>query len=175
MVGGIGRISYGGVYGSVAAYMQPGSLRPGPASEEELSLGGLERDVQKGIDDPLKKAKGKEECQTCKNRKYQDGSDENVSFKSASKIDPNAVEARVRAHEQEHVANAYDKAQQMNGKVLRASVSLKFAICPECGRTYCAGGTTSTAIQYNKENPYEKNKVAMGDEAFKGNNLDEAV
>ena len=26
----------------------------------------------------------KGECQTCKNRKYQDGSNENVSFKSAS-------------------------------------------------------------------------------------------
>lgn len=40
-----------------------------------------------------------QECQTCKNRKYQDGSDENVSFKSASHISPASSGARVRAHE----------------------------------------------------------------------------
>ena len=33
----------------------------------------------------------KGECQTCKNRKYQDGSNENVSFKSASHISPPAT------------------------------------------------------------------------------------
>ena len=46
------------------------------------------------------------ECQTCKERKYQDGSDENVSFKSAQHISPEAAAARVRGHEQEHVSNA---------------------------------------------------------------------
>ena len=40
-----------------------------------------------------------EECQTCKNRKYQDGSDEMVSFKSAAHISPQAAAGRVRAHE----------------------------------------------------------------------------
>ena len=30
------------------------------------------------------------ECETCKNRKYQDGSDEMVSFKSAAHISPEA-------------------------------------------------------------------------------------
>lgn len=53
-----------------------------------------------------------EECQTCKNRKYQDGSDEMVSFKSAAHISPQAAAGRVRAHEGEHVSNAYDKAAQ---------------------------------------------------------------
>ena len=48
-----------------------------------------------------------QECQTCKNRKYQDGSDEMVSFKSAAHISPEASASRVRAHEQEHVSNAY--------------------------------------------------------------------
>ena len=38
-----------------------------------------------------------EECQTCKNRKYQDGSDEMVSFKSAAHISPQAAAGRVRA------------------------------------------------------------------------------
>ena len=31
------------------------------------------------------------ECQTCKNRKYADGSDENVSYKSAAHIAPGAA------------------------------------------------------------------------------------
>ena len=71
------------------------------------------------------------ECQTCKERKYQDGSDENVSFKSAQHISPEAAGARVRAHEQEHVSNAYSKAQQNGGKVINASVSIHTAVCPE--------------------------------------------
>ena len=49
------------------------------------------------------------ECETCSNRKYQDGSDEMVSFKSAAHISPEASATKVRAHEQEHVSNAYEK------------------------------------------------------------------
>ena len=76
------------------------------------------------------------ECETCKNRKYQDGSDEMVSFKSAQHISPQSAPARVRGHEAEHVSNAYKEAAMNNGKVLQASVSIKTAVCPECGRTY---------------------------------------
>lgn len=114
----------------------------------------------------------KTECQTCKERKYQDGSDEMVSFKSAAHISPEASAARVRAHEQEHVSNAYKKATQGEGKVLQASVRLKTAICPECGRSYVAGGTTTTKIQYREDNPYGKNNKALQAEAFKGNHMD---
>jgi len=92
-----------------------------------------------------------EECETCKNRKYQDGSDENVSFKSAQHISPESAAARVRAHEGEHVANAYSKAMKDGGKVLRASVSIHTDICDECGKVYVSGGTTSTTIQYPGE------------------------
>lgn len=91
------------------------------------------------------------ECQTCKERKYQDGSNENVSFKSPTHISPNAAAGAVRAHEGEHVANAYSKAAKDNGKVIRASVSIHTAICPECGITYVSGGTTNTTIKYSKE------------------------
>ena len=62
----------------------------------------------------------KGECQTCKNRKYQDGSNENVSFKSASHISPEAAGIRVAAHEAEHVSNAYTKAAEGNGLTGRA-------------------------------------------------------
>ena len=98
------------------------------------------------------------ECETCKERKYQDGSNEMVSYKSATHISPQAAPSAVRAHEGEHVANAYKKAAQNNGKVLQASVAIHTAVCPECGRTYVSGGTTTTKIMYkNEENPYVKN------------------
>lgn len=104
------------------------------------------------------KRSGAIECQTCKNRKYQDGSDEMVSFKAPGHISPQASGSRVRAHEQEHVSNAYSKAADGDGRVISASVSLKTAICPECGRSYVSGGTTTTQIKYNTDNPYEENK-----------------
>ena len=114
-----------------------------------------------------------EECQTCKERKYQDGSDENVSFKSATHISPESAGARVRAHEQEHVSNAYKKAAQKDGKVINASVSIHTAICSECGRTYVSGGTTNTTIKYsNEENPYQKERKAQDAINLIGANID---
>ena len=44
------------------------------------------------------------ECQTCKERKYQDGSDDpGVSFKTAQHIAPEMAASEVRGHEMEHV------------------------------------------------------------------------
>ena len=61
---------------------------------------------QKGAVDKSKTT----ECQTCKNRKYVDGSNEaNVSFKNAAHISPEAASSAVRAHEGQHVSNAYHK------------------------------------------------------------------
>lgn len=116
------------------------------------------------------------ECQTCKERKYQDGSNENVSFKSAAHISPNAAGTAVRAHESEHVANAYSKAAQKNGTVVSASVSIHTSICPECGRTYVSGGTTNTTIRYTDEsNPYQKNQKALDAMRLTGSNVDYAA
>ncbi|MCM1159827.1 MAG: hypothetical protein NC412_01265 [Roseburia sp.] len=116
-----------------------------------------------------------EECQTCKNRKYQDGSDEMVSFKSAAHISPTASASAVRAHEQEHVSNAYKDAAQNNGKVLQASVSIRTAVCPECGRTYVAGGETRTQIKYyNEENPYQQDLKGSDKVKYLGMNVDMA-
>ncbi len=116
------------------------------------------------------------ECQTCKNRKYQDGSDEMVSFKSAAHISPQASASRVRAHEQEHVSNAYKKAYMNNGKVVSATVSIHTAVCPECGRTYVSGGETNTQIRYfNEENPYQKAKKTADSTIYAGRNINAAV
>ena len=115
------------------------------------------------------------ECDTCKNRKYQDGSDEMVSFKSAAHISPNAAASTVRSHEQEHVSNAYKKAAMNNGKVISASVSLHTSVCPECGRSYVSGGETNTQIKYyNEENPYQQDKKATDGIKYIGMNIDAA-
>lgn len=157
-------------------------------SAEKTALYGLqtgrkiedgEPDKVGGIKNPgesTKVAPGKKsspaECQTCKERKYQDGSDEMVSFKSAAHISPNAAGAAVRAHEQEHVSNAYKKASEKNGEVINASVSIHTAVCPECGRTYVSGGTTTTQIKYkNEDNPYQKNKKAYDAMGLRGANI----
>lgn len=117
---------------------------------------------------------GQEECETCKNRKYQDGSDEaNVSFKSAAHVSPEAAGSAVRAHEQQHVSNAFKKAEMDNGKVLRASVTIHTDICPECGRSYVSGGTTETQIKYyNEENPYQQNLKTTDGMKYRGMNVD---
>ena len=161
----------GYVYGGYAA---AGTSATGSAQEadkaEVIKNPGESTKVQPG------RKSSPAECQTCKERKYQDGSDENVSFKSAQHISPEAAAARVRGHEQEHVANAYSKAAQDGGKVVNASVSIHTAVCPECGRTYVSGGTTHTMIKYNNEkNPYTQNKKANDAMGLKGQNLDLAI
>lgn len=114
------------------------------------------------------------ECETCKRRKYQDGSDEaNVSFKSASHIDPASSGAKVMAHEAEHVSNAFTKAAQNNGKVISAVVSMHTAVCPECGRVYVAGGTTNTKIAYyDDDNGYGSDKNTQNAINYNGKNVD---
>ena len=117
------------------------------------------------------------ECQTCKERKYKDGSNESdVSFQTAQHVSPENAGARVRGHEQEHVANAFERAEKGGGKVLQASVAIHTAICPECGRVYISGGTTTTKIAYpNEDNPYQKNRKAQQGDAVRGANLDFSV
>ncbi|MGN0168028.1 MAG: hypothetical protein ACI4AB_08295 [Acetatifactor sp.] len=141
--------------------------------KETQALPGLKEEQEKerkerlGIKDPT------EECQTCKNRKYQDGSDEMVSFKSATHLSPESAASAVRAHEQEHVSNAYAKAATGNGKVISASVSIHTAVCPECGRTYVSGGTTQTQIKYyNEDNPYQKDLKLADQAKYSGMNAD---
>lgn len=116
------------------------------------------------------------ECQTCKNRKYVDGSDEgDVSFKAPGHIDPGQSYATVMSHEQEHVANARQKTASADARLISATVSLKLAVCPECGRSYVAGGTTNTTIEYSESNPYDKDRKIIEGSFLAGQNFDEAV
>lgn len=111
-------------------------------------------------------------CETCKNRKYQDESNEMVSFKSPAHLSPETAASAVMAHEMEHVGNAYDKAKNSDGEVVRASVSIKTATCPECGRIYVSGGETTTQIKYPEENPYGRSFKGADAAKFIGMNLD---
>jgi hypothetical protein len=119
---------------------------------------------------------GQLKCTTCAERKYKDGSDEgNVSFKSAAHISPQRSASAVMSHEMEHVANAYKDAAKNDGHVVAANVKIKTAICPECGRSYVAGGLTTTQIKYDKSDEYSKSNKELIDDAAKGNNLDYSV
>lgn len=162
----------GYIYGAYAQNMRTGAAG---ATEDTEKAGAVKNPGESTRVAPGRKS-SPAECQTCKERKYQDGSDENVSFKSAQHISPEAAAARVRGHEQEHVSNAYSKAMQGGGKVVNASVSIHTAICPECGRTYVSGGTTHTMIKYNNEkNPYQQNKKANDALGLRGQSVDMAV
>jgi len=85
------------------------------------------------------------ECQTCKNRSYQDVSDDpSVSFQSAAHISPGQAASRVLSHEYEHVSNEKARAENEGREIISQSVTLQTAFCPECGRIYVSGGTTRT-------------------------------
>ncbi len=163
--------TFGTAYGSGAGV--DGAVKPlGPSSGTE----GTKPIVNPGESTKIQPGKKSSpaECKTCKERKYQDGSDEgNVSFKTAQHISPEAAGAAVRAHEGQHVSNAYKKAAENNGKVLQASVAIHTSICPECGRTFVSGGTTTTKIQYgNEDNPYTKNLKNRDNGLLAGMNFD---
>lgn len=152
---------------SIETYAPAGYTSPLGAKPQ---LPGMPEDAKKG-------QPGSEgECQTCKNRKYQDGSDEMVSFKSAAHISATAAASVVRSHEQEHVTNAFTDAATKNGKVLNASVTLHTSVCPECGRTYVSGGTTNTQIKYyNEDNPYQQEMKSADRAKYEGLHFDAAV
>ena len=165
----------GNIHGGLGGYDAYSAYNNHISDADKLSI----QTKQDAVDAGLSKAEirsmersGKIECETCANRTYQDGSDENVSFKSAAHISPEAAASRVRAHEAEHVSNAYDKAEQKGGKVINASVSIKTSICPECGRTYVAGGLTHTQIKYDESNPYQANTKSNHYANLVGNSID---
>lgn len=126
---------------------------PGQTSAEN-SLPGSESPLTE--QEPMKSAREvfeDGECQTCENRKYQDGSDDpGVSFKTATKLSPEEAATAVRGHEMEHVTREQAKASREDRQVISQSVTIKTAICPECGTVYTAGGTTRTVTKGNTDN-----------------------
>ena len=98
-----------------------------------------------------------QECQTCKNRRYVDVSDDpSVSFQTPTHISPGQSAAAVSSHEGEHVANEQAKADQEGREIISQTVTLKTSICPECKRVYVSGGTTYTL---SMQKPQTENAV----------------
>jgi len=123
--------------------------------------------LQEGEDDEVGAAGAQEalkegECQTCKRRKYQDGSDDmGVSFQTPTRIAPEQVASAVRGHEMEHVVREQAKARREDRHVVSQSVTIHTDICPECGKVYVSGGTTRTVTSANKDQedePEEENE-----------------
>ncbi len=128
----------------------------GKSPEERKGLPGEEEEKEPYETQSAREAAEEGECQTCKKRKYQDGSDDpGVSFKTPTNIAPEQAQSAVRGHENEHVVRERAKAQREDRKVVSQSVTYHSAICPECGRVYTAGGTTRTVTAANSGKPEE--------------------
>jgi hypothetical protein len=135
--------------------------RLGPAYQVELS--SPTDAARSGAETARLKRTGKIECQTCKARRYQDGSnDPGVSFKAPGYISPESSAAVVSAHEQEHVSREQASAKSEGRRVVSQSVRLFTSVCPECGRVYVSGGETrtTTAADSSRQETPENGEVA---------------
>jgi hypothetical protein len=100
----------------------------------------------------VKDALAPRECQTCKNRKYVDQSDDpSVSFQAPTNISPGQSASAVMSHEREHVVNEQARAEKEGREVVSQTVTLQMSTCPECGRMYVSGGTTRTVTVAKKD------------------------
>jgi len=93
------------------------------------------------------------ECPTCKNRQYQDDSDDpGVSMQTPTRLDPSNAAAMVTSHEQEHVVREQAKAAEEGRKVVMQNVIIHTDVCPDCGRVYVSGGETTTVTKPKDNN-----------------------
>lgn len=116
-----------------ASYKMPSSLKP------------MEKNAEGTKTSDLDKLNEKKECQTCKNRKYQDESDDSgVSFQTPTHISPSSAGKAVVSHELEHVYREKARAEGESARIVSQSVMIHTSICPECHRVYVSGGTTTT-------------------------------
>lgn len=101
---------------------------------------------------------GPQECKTCKARKYKDQSaDSSVSMQSPTHLSPNEAGGAVIAHEQQHVQHNAEKANR-EGMKATSSVQIHTSVCPECGRMYVSGGTTTTSYSPKEATQAEESK-----------------
>lgn len=145
------------------AYMAYGVNKIG--RNEPREEGNLSKLSQQGEQNGKKLGKfqdgfKQEECQTCKERRYVDGSDDSgVSFQTPTKIPKASAMAAVRGHEQEHVVRNRDKAEREGKEIVSQSVTIHTGVCPECGETFVSGGTTRTTTRGDNS---EKFRVGEG-------------
>lgn len=184
---GFGGASYGmAVYRKNAGDGTPASAANPVSGTEPLNGSPMLKNTPNGVQQNGKLSKEADlkrrfdsfECQTCKNRKYQDGSDDSgVSFQTPTRVDPKSAGAAVRSHEQEHVSRNRSKAKREGKEIVSQSVTIHTNICPECGRVYVSGGTTRTATRNASENKLaDKFNVGKSDPTYdNGKNLNTAA
>ena len=144
-----------------------GVLQNGAPQENAAKLPGFPG--QGGGEDgkPVQGAKSAQEaleegeCQTCEERKYQDGSDDmGVSYQTPTNIKPEQAASAVRGHEMEHVYREQAKADREGRKVVSQNVTMHTEICPECGKSYVSGGTTRTVTKADTDNAAQQQDLA---------------
>ena len=62
------------------------------------------------------------------------------------------------------MANAIAEGSKENKELVSVSVSLRTAVCPECGRSYVSGGTTTTMMRTYNDDAYGRNRKAFEQE-----------
>jgi predicted RNA-binding Zn-ribbon protein involved in translation (DUF1610 family) len=108
-------------------------------------------DPQAGVTPAAQGAEIKE-CETCRNRRYQDRSDDpTVSFQTPTRVSREGAYEAVVSHENEHVQHEQAKAHATGRKVVYQYVTVHISVCPECGRVYVSGGETVTATTTDPE------------------------
>ncbi len=137
-------------------------LLPGQEADEDAKTqDGSPAQGAESAQDALKEG----ECQTCEERKYQDGSDDmGVSFQTPTNIKPEQAASAVRGHEMEHVYREQAKAGREGRKVVSQSVTMHTEICPECGKAYVSGGTTRTVTKADTDNTAQQQDLARQNE-----------
>lgn len=165
---------YSGSYNNFNLYAQMIAARGGDEADQASaaeSAGASGLSGAAGAD----KTDDSGQCQTCKNRKYVDGSnDPGVSFKTPSKISGNSAATAVLAHERQHVSRERAGAARQDRVVLSQSVTLHNSICPECGKIYVSGGVTRTTTA-NAAETQAIEVYAQDDEAKTGMNVNMRV
>ena len=108
--------NFSGLYPNYPMYTNTVYPSTNPIGKDEANPNAVDPSADPDKVKKPGKRSSPEDCETCANRKYQDGSDENVSFKTASHISPESAGARVRAHEGIRIMHC----------LFRIIVSLKF-------------------------------------------------
>ena len=78
-----------------------------------------------------------------------------------TKLSPERAAFAVRSHEMEHVAHAKLQALREDSEIVSQSVTYHTDICPECGRSYIAGGNTKTVFRSSPDT-YEADPITKG-------------
>lgn len=136
---------------------------PGQKEEPE-ALDGENTQGTESAQEALEEGK----CETCENRKYQDGSDDmGVSYQTPTNIKPEQAASAVRGHEMEHVYREQAKAEREDRKVVSQTVTMHTEICPDCGKAYVSGGTTQTVTKTDTDNSAQQDAARQNEQAQK--------